>query len=223
MTSGSDRTAPGFHPVAAGAPRRVDVERRRSLAGSGRSSALRVGRAAGRRRRRARRRRRRGVVVRPRARPAHRRDHRRTSAASTCGSTRGCVSATPASGRATPAPRSRSAGREPSSRATGPRGTRPTTRSLARVLVAIDDIGDAHDRGTVLVVVHGGVVRALERHFGEDRHGLLPNLGGRWLVARRRRRRRLVARRAGAAPRGRRGHHARADLRRLARGRPAGA
>ena len=63
-----------------------------------------------------------------------------------------------------------------------PAGYETDDKLLARVLVAIDDIGDAHDRGTVLVVVHGGVVRALERHFGEDRHGLLSNLGGRWLV-----------------------------------------
>lgn len=63
-----------------------------------------------------------------------------------------------------------------------PSGYEADDALLARVLVAIDDIGDAHDRGTVLVVVHGGVVRTLERHFGEDRHGLLPNLGGRWLV-----------------------------------------
>ena len=63
-----------------------------------------------------------------------------------------------------------------------PAGYETDDALLARVLVAIDDIGDAHDEGTVLVVVHGGVVRALERHFGEDRHGLLSNLGGRWLV-----------------------------------------
>ena len=54
-----------------------------------------------------------------------------------------------------------------------PAGYETDDALLARVLVAIDDIGDAHDEGTVLVVVHGGVVRALERHFGEDRHGLL--------------------------------------------------
>ena len=63
-----------------------------------------------------------------------------------------------------------------------PAGYETDDALVARVLVAIDDIGDAHERGTVLVVVHGGVVRALERHFGEDRHGLLPNLGGRWLA-----------------------------------------
>jgi broad specificity phosphatase PhoE len=54
---------------------------------------------------------------------------------------------------------------------------------LARVLEAIDEIGAANPGKTVLVVVHGGIVRTLERHFGDDLHGLLPNLGGRWLVS----------------------------------------
>ena len=54
---------------------------------------------------------------------------------------------------------------------------------LARVLAAIDEIGASHRGGTVLVVVHGGILRTLERHFGDDLHGLLPNLGGRWLVS----------------------------------------
>jgi broad specificity phosphatase PhoE len=53
---------------------------------------------------------------------------------------------------------------------------------LARVLAAIDEIGAAHRGESVLVVVHGGIVRTLERHFGDDLHGLLPNLGGRWMV-----------------------------------------
>lgn len=53
---------------------------------------------------------------------------------------------------------------------------------LARVLAAIAEIGGAHPRESVLVVVHGGIVRTLERHLGEDLHGLLPNLGGRWVV-----------------------------------------
>ncbi len=54
---------------------------------------------------------------------------------------------------------------------------------LARALAAIDEIGAAHRGESVLVVVHGGIVRTLERHFGDDLHGLLPNLGGRWMVS----------------------------------------
>jgi broad specificity phosphatase PhoE len=53
---------------------------------------------------------------------------------------------------------------------------------LERVLSAIDEIGAAHCGSSVLLVVHGGIVRTLERHFGEDHLGLLPNLGGRWVV-----------------------------------------
>jgi broad specificity phosphatase PhoE len=62
-----------------------------------------------------------------------------------------------------------------------PAGYETDDELLARVLRAIDEIGAAHDGGAVLVIVHGGVVRTLERHFGENLHGLLPNLGGRWL------------------------------------------
>lgn len=53
---------------------------------------------------------------------------------------------------------------------------------LTRVLEAIDEIAAGHRGESVLVVVHGGIVRTLERHFGDDLHGLLPNLGGRWMV-----------------------------------------
>jgi broad specificity phosphatase PhoE len=53
---------------------------------------------------------------------------------------------------------------------------------VTRTLAAVDEIGAAHSGQSVLVVVHGGVVRTLERHFGAEHHGLLPNLGGRWLL-----------------------------------------
>jgi broad specificity phosphatase PhoE len=52
---------------------------------------------------------------------------------------------------------------------------------LARTLAAMDEIEDAHPRESVLVVAHGGIVRILERHLGDDLDGLLPNLGGRWV------------------------------------------
>ena len=63
-----------------------------------------------------------------------------------------------------------------------PAGYEPDDSLVARTLGAVDEIGLAHDGGSVLLVVHGGVVRTLERHFGGDHHGLLPNLGGRWLL-----------------------------------------
>jgi hypothetical protein len=33
------------------------------------------------------------------------------------------------------------------------------------------------------VVTHGGVVRVVERHLGDDADELVPNLGGRWVEA----------------------------------------
>ena len=51
---------------------------------------------------------------------------------------------------------------------------------LVRVRAAVDDIAVAHPGQAVLAVAHGGVVRTLERHLGDDDRGLLANLGGRW-------------------------------------------
>jgi probable phosphoglycerate mutase len=53
---------------------------------------------------------------------------------------------------------------------------------LARVLSVLDAITAAHAEASVLVVAHGGIVRTMERHLGDDDRGLLPNLGGRWLL-----------------------------------------
>jgi probable phosphoglycerate mutase len=61
-----------------------------------------------------------------------------------------------------------------------PEGYEPDESVLDRVLGALDDMATAHD-GDVLVVTHGGVVRAVERHLDPDADGLVPNLGGRWL------------------------------------------
>ena len=61
-----------------------------------------------------------------------------------------------------------------------PEGYEPDDSVLARVLTALEAIAKAHD-GDVLVVTHGGVVRVVERHFGGDAAGLIPNLGGLWL------------------------------------------
>ena len=219
------RTAPG-PAVAPRAPRGVDVERRRSLAGSGRPSALarwassrpptppRTSIAVDavwssdlvRARRTAE------IVADERGR----RRARRPAA---------CASATPASGRATPAPRSRSAGPDASSRADRPAGYETDDALLDRVLV-----GHRRHRGRPST---GGTVlrrRARRRRPGPRaslRRGSPrppPNLGGRWLVAR-------DTDDGGAWSLGERvllledvdGDHARADLTRLARGRPAGA
>jgi len=51
---------------------------------------------------------------------------------------------------------------------------------IGRVLEALHDLHGRHPGGRVLVVAHGGVVRALERHLGCD-DAIVPNLGGRWL------------------------------------------
>jgi broad specificity phosphatase PhoE len=49
---------------------------------------------------------------------------------------------------------------------------------LTRVLTALRDLHEQHPGADVLVVTHGGVLRALERHCGSvDR--AFPNLGGR--------------------------------------------
>ena len=52
----------------------------------------------------------------------------------------------------------------------------------ARVLAALRDIAIAAPGATVVVVTHGGVIRAVERHLGADPEPV-PNLAGRWLVA----------------------------------------
>jgi probable phosphoglycerate mutase len=59
-----------------------------------------------------------------------------------------------------------------------PAGFEHDDEVITRVLDGIAEIHDLHPGGQVLVVAHGGVLRALERHCGEvDR--AFPNLGGR--------------------------------------------
>lgn len=48
-----------------------------------------------------------------------------------------------------------------------------------RVLAALDDLAVRTPDGEVLVVAHGGVIYALESHFGLD-HERIANLAGRW-------------------------------------------
>ena len=50
---------------------------------------------------------------------------------------------------------------------------------LERILVGLGDIHETHPGGQVLVVAHGGVLRAMERHC-HDVDRPFPNLGGRF-------------------------------------------
>lgn len=62
-----------------------------------------------------------------------------------------------------------------------PEGYEADGSVLDRVLAALAAVASAED-GDVLVVTHGGVVRTVERHLGGAADGLIPNLGGRWLL-----------------------------------------
>jgi broad specificity phosphatase PhoE len=63
-----------------------------------------------------------------------------------------------------------------------PPGWEPETDVLERALDGCRAVAEAFPGGRVLVVTHGGVVRALERSLGSLDDELLPNLGGRRLV-----------------------------------------
>lgn len=65
---------------------------------------------------------------------------------------------------------------------TRPPGYEPDEALLERALVALGEIVAAHRGQSVLLVVHGGVLRTVERHLGDDAPGLLANLGGRWVL-----------------------------------------
>jgi probable phosphoglycerate mutase len=54
---------------------------------------------------------------------------------------------------------------------------------LERVLDGVARVTDRVGEGDVLVVAHGGVIYALERHLGAE-FERIPNLGARWLVDR---------------------------------------
>jgi broad specificity phosphatase PhoE len=64
-----------------------------------------------------------------------------------------------------------------------PEGFEGDDRLVERALAALHDIVAAAPGATVVVVSHGGVIRALERHHGGDPEPL-PNLGGRWFTTR---------------------------------------
>jgi probable phosphoglycerate mutase len=67
-----------------------------------------------------------------------------------------------------------------SGRIPSPPGGEDNGEFTARVVAGVEHVAaQVADRGPALVVVHGGVVRALERAAAEDAL-TLPNLGGRW-------------------------------------------
>ena len=63
-----------------------------------------------------------------------------------------------------------------------PEGWEPDEALLERALAAIDRLLDAFAGETVMVVTHGGLIYAVERHLGAEWERM-PNLGGRWVHA----------------------------------------
>jgi len=61
-----------------------------------------------------------------------------------------------------------------------PPGYEEDTSVVARARAALEAVTAASKRGTVLVITHGGLIRALERDLDVD-GGVVPNLGGRVL------------------------------------------
>lgn len=53
---------------------------------------------------------------------------------------------------------------------------------MARVLPALDEIVAVNPGGAILVVCHGGVIKAVEAHLGLD-DGRVPNLSGRVIIS----------------------------------------
>jgi broad specificity phosphatase PhoE len=64
-----------------------------------------------------------------------------------------------------------------------PPGWEPEADLVRRAVAGCLAVGEALAGARVLVVTHGGVVRALERSLGSADDTLVPNLGGRRLVA----------------------------------------
>ncbi|MFN8024193.1 MAG: histidine phosphatase family protein [Acidimicrobiales bacterium] len=64
-----------------------------------------------------------------------------------------------------------------------PDGFEDEDHAAARVLTALDEIGAEHPGGEVLVVSHGGVIRAARRALGADAPHL-DNLSGGWFELR---------------------------------------
>lgn len=67
-----------------------------------------------------------------------------------------------------------------------PEGFEPYDQAAARVVAALLDIAHEHPGGEVLVVSHGGVIRAARRSIGSEMPRVA-NLSGGWFLARDRR------------------------------------
>jgi probable phosphoglycerate mutase len=66
-----------------------------------------------------------------------------------------------------------------------PEGYESWQTAVTRIFAALAELAAEHARQTVLVLTHGGIVRAAERHLRDTSRGgradLIPNLGGRSL------------------------------------------
>jgi probable phosphoglycerate mutase len=66
-----------------------------------------------------------------------------------------------------------------------PEGYEAWQTAVTRIFAALADLAAEHPRQTVLVLTHGGIVRAAERHLEDltrgDEADRIPNLGGRSL------------------------------------------
>lgn len=64
-----------------------------------------------------------------------------------------------------------------------PEGFEPYDHAAARVIASFHDIAAAHPGGEVLVISHGGVIRAVRRLLGATGERM-PNLGASWFTVR---------------------------------------
>jgi broad specificity phosphatase PhoE len=62
-----------------------------------------------------------------------------------------------------------------------PDGFETDEEVIERAWAALTRIVEEVPDGVVVVVSHGGLIRALERHLGLGDGGAVPNLGGRWV------------------------------------------
>ena len=168
----------GPHPARPS--RAVGVERRRALAGPGRSAAQRARRATSSRRGARVGDGRRHLRLRPRARAPHRRARRR--AARGRRGRRAPPAGAERRGLAGPHPRRdrRGAGRATSRPGVDPRATSPTLRCSSGCS-APSTRSRRCTTATCSWSRTAGSSRVVERHLDSDADGLIPNLGGLWL------------------------------------------
>jgi broad specificity phosphatase PhoE len=66
-----------------------------------------------------------------------------------------------------------------------PDGYEPVSMAASRALEALVEIGDSVGAGPILMVTHGGILRALRAALGAGHDTGFPNLGGQWFHVRR--------------------------------------